>query len=77
MSKNLIPEVAKMLDIEIGKEFYVKSKHNCIYSKYRFTNERIEIFEKDVESWRDGSFVLPIIILGLCDITHDKEKYNG
>lgn len=76
MNKNLIPEIAKLLNVEIGKEFYIKSKHNCIHPKFRFTNERIEIYDEKVEKWRDGSFVLHLIILGVYDIMHDKEKYN-
>lgn len=40
MTKNLIPEIAKMLGVEIGEEFEVKG---ITSSKYRFKNDGLEV----------------------------------
>ena len=43
MGKNLIPEIAKMLGLELGEEFKIIG----IESTYRFTEKNLETFCKD------------------------------
>ena len=40
MSKNLIPEIAKMLGLQLGEEFKVKGEDELTY---RFTNDGLEL----------------------------------
>lgn len=40
MSKNLIPEIAKMLGVKIGEEFKIKGDDELTY---RFTNDGLEL----------------------------------
>lgn len=52
--KNLIPEIAKMLGVDIGEEFYLKGWSSF---KHRFINEQLEVFlsewtEVDNETYR-------------------------
>ena len=40
MSKNLIPEIAKLLGVEVGEEFKVKDEDGLTY---RFTDDGLKI----------------------------------
>ena len=39
MAKNLVPEIAKMLGVEIGEEFKCYSTYNCITHKLKLEND--------------------------------------
>lgn len=54
MSKNYMPEVAKILGVEIGEEFDVLDEDGEVrdYSPYKFTNETMVDYAGDeVNSW--------------------------
>lgn len=68
MSKNLIPEIARMLGVEIGEEFEWHSKHDCITYRLKFmenevlyctrrTYKDLEGKEKIECHWIDGKVV--------------------
>ena len=42
MSKNLIPEIAKMLGVELGEEFKIKGYEEWFY---KFDNDRVLMFK--------------------------------
>ena len=46
MSKNLIPEIAKMLGVEIGEEFKIKGREGVIY---KFIVDGLIVGDDDVE----------------------------
>lgn len=68
MSKNLIPEICKMLGVELGEEFKWYSKHDCITYRLKFekdsalyhtrrTYKDLEGKEKVECNWIDGKVV--------------------
>ena len=47
MSKNLIPEIAKLLGVEVGEEFKVKDEYALTY---RFTDDGLKVtYDGDIE----------------------------
>lgn len=69
--KNLISEIAKLLNIDIGKEFYIKT--NEFYWKHKFTNNDILVFDEEMNIWRSGWYNLPILIMGEYEIIYPNE----
>lgn len=68
MAKNLIPEIARMLGVEIGEEFEWYSKHDCITYRLKFKKNEVlycasriykdlEGKEKIERRWIDGKVV--------------------
>ena len=53
MSKNLIPEIAKLLGANIGEEFKLRivDSGNEIKQTFRFTEESLEYYDNDVKNW--------------------------
>lgn len=72
MRKNLIKDIARLLGLEIGKEFYVETKY--ARSRYRFTDTEIKVYDKEMGIWRDGSYIMPLLVEGLCDIWEADDK---
>ena len=76
MSKNLMPEVAALLGVEIGEPFYIleNGKHKCIYSD----NDLYKITEKGLANINntDGCYeyhgcwrvILTDLLLGECSV---------
>ena len=76
MNKNLMPEVAKMLGVEMGEPFYIlqNGKHKCIYSD----NDLYKITEKGLANINntDGCYeyhaywrvILTELLLGECSV---------
>lgn len=77
MNKNLIPIIAKMLDVEIGEEFKIKENDSLICDDYDYNNNnniykftKTEFLAKDVddshgiESWLSSPFMLESLITG-------------
>lgn len=54
MSKNLIPEIARMLGVEIGEEFKIKDKHGEFVSDktYKFSENALMYFHQDDNIYR-------------------------
>lgn len=46
MAKNLIPQIARMLDVEIGEEFKIKGREGAIY---KFIVDGLLVSDDDVE----------------------------
>lgn len=76
MAKNLMPELAKMLGVEMGKPFYIhqNGKHKCIYSDndlYKITEEGLANINNT-----DGCYeyhtcwrvILTDLLLGECSV---------
>lgn len=71
MSKNLIPEIARLSGVEIGEEFKFRivNSGNEIKHTFRFTEEYLEYYDNDVEDWeRVGSPMLAEFIRGEIEI---------
>lgn len=81
MSKNLIPEIAKLLGVEIGEEFRIRivDSGNEIKHTFRFTEESLEYYDNNVKEWEwDGHPTLYDLIAGVFEIVKLpwKPKYN-
>ena len=68
MSKNLIPDVAHMLGVEIGEEFLIKDNYGqCVLAKYKFSNENllVNVGNKE-ENWRECGWFEKLITGEAC-----------
>lgn len=54
MAKNLIPEIAKLLGVEVGEEFKIKDKHGEFVSDktYKFSENALMYFHQDDNIYR-------------------------
>ena len=74
MAKNLIPEIAKMLGVELGEEFIIKKdKDNDNFSNrfFRFTEYGLsarDISGKTIVLGSEGAAILKVLILGSCEL---------
>lgn len=60
MSKNLIPEIAKMLGVELGEEFQIKDYDGLIY---KLTDAGLELTTVDVQKtkWFDHGALISLL----------------
>ena len=76
MSKNLMPEIARMLGVEIGEPFYIlqNGKHKCVYSDndlYKITEEglaNINNTDGCYEYYAYWRVILTDLLLGECSV---------
>ena len=63
MTKNLIPEIAKLLGVEIGEEFKVIDTHEneCTV---RFIENNLQVFDELDKNWRDFARAVGLIVSG-------------
>jgi hypothetical protein len=63
-SKNLIPEIAKMLGVEIGEEFMLDQEENQY--TYRFVENGVEYYKDD--EWRVDKLAFHSIVSGILKV---------
>ncbi len=64
MAKNLMPEVAKLLGVELGEEFYIKD----LGTLYRFTLKGLEYQNDDKRWYRISCCLIEDLITGKREI---------
>lgn len=64
MSKNLMPEVAKLLGVEIGEEFSFSWKNGTPDEKHKFENGKLLYYNENQDEWQEDDHPLYELLTG-------------
>ncbi len=65
--KNIMPEIAKLLGVEINEEFYIKDATGKDDDLHRFTSETFEYYDQSMGEWCETMRFVDLVC-GLAEI---------
>ena len=75
--KNIMPEIAKLLGVEINEEFYIKDATGKDDDLHRFTSETFEYYDQSMGEWCETLRFVDLVC-GLAEIVKKPfEPKNG